>query len=62
MLAYFFPSKVATLTQAINSQTFPYTNFCLTAKVAFAGISVFAGIVVFHAFDVQTSLLVGEPK
>ena len=41
MLAYFFLSKVATLTHAINSQTFPYMNFCLTAvKAEFAGISV----------------------
>ena len=41
MLAYLFLSKVATLTQAINSQTFPYINICLTGiKAAFAGISV----------------------
>ena len=41
MLAYLFLSKVATLTQVINSQIFPYINFCLTdVKAAFAGISV----------------------
>ena len=41
MLAYLFLSKVATLTQAINSQTFPYLNLCLTAvKAAFTVITV----------------------
>ena len=59
MIAHLFLSKVATLTQAIN--LLPYMNFCLTAiEAAFAGISVFAGIVVFLAFNVQTSLLVNE--
>ena len=41
MLAYLFLSKVATLTQAINSQTFPYMNFCIRdVKAVFTGISV----------------------
>ena len=61
MLAKKFLGKVATLTHAINCQTFPYMNFCLTAvKAAFSGISVFAGILVFLYFDVQTLLLLGE--
>ena len=61
MLANLFLGKVATLTHAINSQTFPYMNFCLTTvKAAFSGISVFAGILVFLDFNVQTSLLLGE--
>ena len=48
--------KVAALTRPTDTRPFPYINICLTAiKAAFAGISVFNGIVVFHAFDGEMS-------